>query len=50
MGEVEDAGRQKVRQGLNSSSELERIAGDGLGRSDELGATTKSPEVNNEGG
>ena len=50
VGEVRNAGWREVRQGLNSSGELEKIDGDELGSSDEFNGVEKLPEVNDEVG
>ena len=50
MGEIGDTGRREVGQGLNNLGELERIDGDEISSSDELGGAGKLPEVKDEAG
>ena len=50
VGEVKDASRREVGQGLSNLGELKRIDGDELDSSDKLDSAGKFPEVNDETG
>ena len=50
VGEVKDASRREVEQGLSNLGELKRIDGDELGSSDKLDSAGKLPKVNDETG